>query len=300
MQIHYKILEFTLKAETEINLPDFKGSAFRGGFGNILRQITCVLKRQQCIDCPIKTKCIYAYVFETVSDTTANFLNMHKYEKVPHPFVFEPPLDKKKLYQPAEEFKFKIILIGKAIEYLPYFVVTIKELGKVGIGKAKGKFIISNISSSNSETISLNSVNLEQNFTKLSLNILTPIRIKYNRSLVNQLDFHVLIRSILRRISLLYYFHCKKEPLQVDVNSLIEKAEKVKILDDNTRWYDWERYSSRQDTRMKLGGVVGEITYEGDITPFIPFLKACEILHVGKGTSFGLGKYEIVNHQIKL
>ncbi|MGC8938839.1 MAG: CRISPR-associated protein Cas6, partial [Thermodesulfovibrio sp.] len=167
MQIHYKIVEFTLKAETEINLPDFKGSAFRGGFGNILRQITCVLKRQQCIDCPIKTKCIYAYVFETVSDTTANFLNMHKYEKVPHPFVFEPPLDKKKLYQPAEEFKFKIILIGKAIEYLPYFVVTIKELGKVGIGKAKGKFIISNISSSNSETISLNSVNLEQNFTKL-------------------------------------------------------------------------------------------------------------------------------------
>ncbi|MGC9046101.1 MAG: CRISPR system precrRNA processing endoribonuclease RAMP protein Cas6 [Thermodesulfovibrio sp.] len=300
MQIHYKIVEFTLKAETEINLPDFKGSAFRGGFGNILRQITCVLKRQQCIDCPIKTKCIYAYVFETVSDTTANFLNMHKYEKVPHPFVFEPPLNKKKLYQPAEEFKFKIILIGKAIEYLPYFVVTIKELGKVGIGKAKGKFIISNISSSNSETISLNSVNLEQNFTKLSLNILTPIRIKYNRSLVNQLDFHVLIRSILRRISLLYYFHCKKELLQVDVNSLIEKAEKVKILDDNTRWYDWERYSSRQDTRMKLGGVVGEITYEGDITPFIPFLKACEILHVGKGTSFGLGKYEIVNHQIKL
>jgi CRISPR/Cas system endoribonuclease Cas6 (RAMP superfamily) len=45
---------------------------------------------------------------------------------------------------------------------------------------------------------------------------------------------------------------------------------------------------------MKLGGVVGEITYEGDITAFMPYLKAGEILHIGKGTSFGLGKYQII------
>ena len=43
---------------------------------------------------------------------------------------------------------------------------------------------------------------------------------------------------------------------------------------------------------MKMGGFVGEITFEGDIEPFMPILKAGEVLHVGKGTGFGLGKYK--------
>lgn len=295
MQINYKILEFTIKAETELKLPDFKGSAFRGGFGNVFRQITCVLKRYDCVECPLKAKCIYAYVFETVSDGAADFLNMHKYERVPHPFVFEPPLSKKKIFLPGQELNFRVIIIGNAIQYAPYFAFTFKELGYAGIGKNRGKFSVSKILSTNEKTISLQPQEAsEGSFTKLSLNILTPIRIKYERALIEKLEFHILIRSLLRRLTLLYYFHCGKQPPQIDVKSLIEKAEKVKILNDNTQWYDWERYSSRQNTRMKLGGVIGEITYKGDITAFIPFLKAGEILHVGKGTSFGLGKYKII------
>ncbi|GAB5046954.1 CRISPR system precrRNA processing endoribonuclease RAMP protein Cas6 [Thermodesulfovibrio sp. TK110] len=299
MQINYKVLDFTIKAETEIKLPDFKGSAFRGGFGNVFRQITCVLKRYNCVECPLKAKCIYAYVFETVSDGTADFFNMHKYEKVPHPFVFEPPLNRKKIFQTEEELNFRVILIGNAIQYAPYFAFTFKELGNLGIGKNMGKFSISKILSTNEKTISLQPQEMsKRSFTKLSLNILTPIRIKYERTLVQRLDFHILIRSLIRRLTLLYYFHCGKQPPQLDVKSLIEKAKKVKILNDNTRWYDWERYSSRQNTRMKLGGVIGEITYEGEIIPFMPFVKAGEILHVGKGTSFGLGKYEIVDSSL--
>jgi CRISPR/Cas system endoribonuclease Cas6 (RAMP superfamily) len=44
---------------------------------------------------------------------------------------------------------------------------------------------------------------------------------------------------------------------------------------------------------MKLGGLIGDITFEGNITPFLPFLTLGRYIHVGKGTSFGLGKYEI-------
>ncbi len=42
-----------------------------------------------------------------------------------------------------------------------------------------------------------------------------------------------------------------------------------------------------------MGGFVGEVTFAGNIGPFIPLIKVGEILHVGKGTSFGLGRYEI-------
>lgn len=44
---------------------------------------------------------------------------------------------------------------------------------------------------------------------------------------------------------------------------------------------------------MLLGGFTGEITFEGCLGPFMPIIRAGEALHVGKGTSFGLGKYEI-------
>lgn len=294
MNIPYKILNFTLIAETEIKLPDFKGSALRGGFGNILRKITCVLKRLDCTECALKLKCIYAYIFETPPDAQAEILNMNKYEKVPHPFVFEPPVTRKRIFSPDEEIQLKLILIGKATEYAPHFVFSISELGKAGIGKGRGNFRIKEVFSTNLREISLNDKSIYETTEHITIKAITPVRIKYNRDLVRKLEFHILIRSLLRRLSLLYYFHVKRQLPILDIKALIEKAEKIKIIKDGTYWYDWERYSSRQNSRMKLGGVVGEITYEGNIAPFMPYLRAGEILHVGKGTSFGLGKYEII------
>ncbi len=78
-----------------------------------------------------------------------------------------------------------------------------------------------------------------------------------------------------------------------DHRRLIQESEKVAIEKNSLRWWDWERYSSRQGVKMKMGGMVGEITYRGRLKPFFPILKAGEMLHVGKGTSFGLGRYKI-------
>ncbi len=59
------------------------------------------------------------------------------------------------------------------------------------------------------------------------------------------------------------------------------------------RWLDWERWSQRQNAAMKLGGLVGTLTLEGDVAPFAPLLRAAEVLHAGKGATFGLGKVEV-------
>ncbi|NQS90000.1 CRISPR system precrRNA processing endoribonuclease RAMP protein Cas6, partial [Patescibacteria group bacterium] len=93
------------------------------------------------------------------------------------------------------------------------------------------------------------------------------------------------------------YFHCGKE-FKVDFKDLIEKAKKVKRKDSSLSWYDWQRYSTRQNTRMTLGGFIGKVTFsfnEVDPDQFLPFILLGSYIHVGKGTSFGLGKYEIVN-----
>lgn len=130
-------------------------------------------------------------------------------------------------------------------------------------------------------------------YNNLTLHFLTPTRLVYSGSLTIDLEFHVLVRQLLRRLSLLYYFHCNGDSSAGDFKGIIEKAKDVKVANKALHWYDWERYSTRQDEKLKMGGFVGEITFEGNIGPFMPLIRAGEILHIGKGTGFGLGKYEI-------
>jgi len=59
-------------------------------------------------------------------------------------------------------------------------------------------------------------------------------------------------------------------------------------------WYDWERYSSRHKVRMKFSGLMGTITYSGNIEEFLPLIFLVSYIHIGKGISFGLGKYKIL------
>jgi CRISPR/Cas system endoribonuclease Cas6 (RAMP superfamily) len=106
------------------------------------------------------------------------------------------------------------------------------------------------------------------------------------------------IRSLQRRLSLLSYFHCNGDTSGWDFKGVIKQAEDVKVKERRLRWYKWERYSARQDERLKMDGFVGQITFEGDIKPFFPLIKAGEVLHVGKGTGFGLGRYEVTNGKI--
>ena len=61
----YGRYHFFCPLETEAILPPYKGSTFRGVFGHALKKVVCALKRQECPQCLLKEKCVYALVFET-------------------------------------------------------------------------------------------------------------------------------------------------------------------------------------------------------------------------------------------
>ena len=127
---------FTVYACEQIRLPDYKGAVFRGGFGYAFKKVVCVVKGKPCDACLLKQKCIYSYIFETPPPDDTEILRL--YPKVPHPFVIEPPVTEKQVFAPGEPFSFHLILIGNAIDYLPYFIYTFTELGKQGIGLGNG------------------------------------------------------------------------------------------------------------------------------------------------------------------
>jgi hypothetical protein len=140
---------------------------------------------------------------------------------------------------------------------------------------------------------------LNLNRSNLELRFLTPTRIRVQRDLQSGVTFELLMKAILRRIWQVASVHCGVE-LALDHRRLIERAGEVSVVRSHLRWHDWERYSNRQHTSMRMGGFVGEMEFTGLDAEFLPVLALGEVLHVGTGTTMGLGKFEVrLNHQPK-
>ena len=137
---HFKFsqFQFSLKAVDCINLPVYKGSTFRGAFGHAFKKVVCINRERTCASCLLKEKCVYSYVFETPPPPDTS--KMRKYPFAPHPFIITPPLEERRIYREGETLCFELTLVGRSIDYLPYFIYTFDELGGIGFGKGYGKY----------------------------------------------------------------------------------------------------------------------------------------------------------------
>ena len=132
-----------------------------------------------------------------------------------------------------------------------------------------------------------------QKAENVRINLRTPLRIKDNGDLVTKIEFHHLARSLMRRASSMMIFHHGTN-LEIDYTGLSERSRNIKRTKDLTEWYELERFSRRQGGKMKMGGVLGEVTYEGDLGEFLPLLEFGRWAGAGKGSVFGLGQMDYV------
>lgn len=311
-KFHYVPLE-------TLYLPPYKGAVLRGGFGSMLKRATCAVPDTPCQECLLQHRCAYCQIFETPVPEDSRYFEGQSY--APHPFVIEPPDETKTVYSPEDRLTFNLVLIGKAIDYLPYFVFAFTELGRKGLGERvegkRGRCGLEKVESLKAlgkeskaiflgktghllgefSTITFEDILKERGLIadRIVLDFLTPTRIKRGGKLREEIDFEILMRSLLRRILALSYFHCGFEPDQ-DYKGLIERAKKVELVGNDLDWHDLSRYSRRQETRLFIGGFKGKIVFKGPLEEFLPFILLGEYIHIGKGTAFGLGKYRILSN----
>jgi CRISPR/Cas system endoribonuclease Cas6 (RAMP superfamily) len=288
-------------------LPPYKGSTFRGVFGRALRSVTCALKREDCAICLLNRQCVYAKVFDSHTGRPGRGR-----PSPPHPFVIEPPLSGQTEFEPGESFDFSLLLFGQANQYLPYFVYAFEQMGQIGIGRQifgkRACFQLSEVTGPTGTTIYQSqeqelkadeAVNLVLDdpptplMDQIRIILETPLRLKYQDHFTAELPFHLLIRAALRRIATLNQQFADGEP-PLYYKGLVARAHEVDTVHSTIRWYDWKRYSFLQERTMMMGGMVGAVTYSGLLNEFIPLLRYVEKVHVGKGTTFGLGKIQMV------
>ncbi len=312
----------TLKAVEPLHLPPYKGSALRGGVGHVFKRLACTQPWPCGERCVGGNACAYGYIFETRPPEGSQVLS--KNEHVPHPFVIEPPLDRRGEYPPGEMLAFDLVLVGQAQEYLYDFVRTFSELGRVGLGAGRGRFRVTHVEAVHplsGETaaaydesrpdemviphLPVTAAEIEARAASLPadeirLRFLTPTRLIQDKAPVESPPFRVLAQRLVERVSSLCYFHCGQR-WEMDFASFVEQAAQVEQADCRTRWLQVERYSGRQQERVSLGGFVGDVAYRGNsspgsgqgLAPFRSLFLLGSLVHVGKATIFGNGLYRI-------
>lgn len=289
-------------------LPAFKGSTFRGVFGSALKRVVCAVRERDCASCLLAVRCLYARTFEISGGTGGGGTRI---AAPPHPYVIEPPLATETRFRAGEKFDFSLLLFGSVNEALPYFIYAFETMGEMGFGRRVGGkragFRLERVQCGGGTVYdgASRKLVLPQSLKKLSLpeadgaespgsvevKLLTPLRLKSGNAFTAELPFHILVRAMLRRISSLFAVHGEGEP-PLDYKGLVAAAHGVATVKSSLRWHDWERWSGRQEQTMLMGGLLGSISYEGAIGPFLPLLELSRELHLGKQTAFGLGQID--------
>ncbi|MYC75349.1 CRISPR system precrRNA processing endoribonuclease RAMP protein Cas6 [Candidatus Poribacteria bacterium] len=310
---------FTYTVQESLRMPQNKGNVFRGGFGYLLHHITCVGTAQECEKrCRFPERCVYSKCFETPVPDDSPMLRGQPY--APHPFILEPPRTGKSDFAPGDTFTCNLTLIGEAINLLPWMVFTFDQMGKrrIGLQGERGQCQLDSVESLSahgndppqtiytaaSEMLTDDGIVLRladvmhatpHTADTIELKFLTPTSIKVDGKWTSRLTFEHLIRNLLRRIRFLNYFHCGEDvDAEVDAHGLIVTAQSVSHQ-SCLQWLQRGRYSHRAKARIPMSGFIGTIRFEGDITPFLPFIFLGESLHIGHHTAFGYGQYRVID-----
>ena len=295
-------LHLTVRAEGALQLPPYAGSMLRGAFGHALLALS-PLPHTDGQPCALHATCPYCQLFAA---PPLPGHSLQKFSHMPQPYVIEPPTSGAQRLQAGQTFGCGLVLIGNALGLLPTVLQAWHRALRTGLGAAHTRCTLLDIHDENG-TRRL----IEKDFvlstlittvppapalgTQATLHFHTPLRLQVQGKPVRaaQLTARDLLIALARRSQLLSDVHLGAAAPQLDFAALSTLAADITLHSEDLQWFDWGRYSQRQQQEMQLGGLLGSVQLRGDLAPFAELLHQGQWLHVGKNASFGLGGYRM-------
>jgi hypothetical protein len=302
---------FRLTPTAPLALPLYgRGGVLRGGFGLAFRRRVCHDLDLVCRACPKHAHCAYPDVFESAPPPGSQ--RLRTFTDIPRPFAFDPPDDPRTLFNPGDELRFGLVVVGRANARLPHFVAAFRDLARTGLGPRRGGFELLAVEAEAADG-SLRAVAAESDGgeapqlragdllrpgdaarASVTLRFETPLDLRDGGRVVERPAFGALIRRLRDRAAALAAFFGER-PLELDFRSLGERAESVRLAHDRTRRVQVSRLSTRTQARHDIGGLVGEACYEGAaVGALMPLVRLGELIHAGRHAAFGNGRLRVV------
>lgn len=242
-------------------------------------------------DCP----CRLTFAQELSADPSA----VRRYQKPPLPFAFQMPL-------PAgpdrNEEELGLVIVGAATRYPELYIKSVQHLcgrnSSFGLGiqcrevsavAADGSRQLLGDGSGRLDLAALPFRAFSEvesapvsNAGSLSLELCTPLRLIQNGRPLRSPLFADLAGSLFRRVSALAYYYGGIE-LDHDFKWLTAQSRVINSMSQ----LEWAHWSGVQQ------GCIGKICFSGELEEFLPFLRLGELLNVGKGAAYGMGRYTL-------
>lgn len=306
-------LRFGCEALTLVHLGAQAGSQIRGALWEVLRDFACTSSAQRgqpehSLHCPM----CFILAMEANS---ARGMNPAR------PLVIRPPLPVRAgddmLFYPGDSFNLELLLIGRAAPLFPYVAQGVQRMGHTGIGFGRGRYLVQRIQLFNPfkgsavNLLTRNSVAMPQNPVsrgdiaglagqmageRLRLRFLTPTQLTSQERTLARPDIAVLVMRLLERLQALELHYGRPAPHEVwesRHHTLAAVAQQMRIVRDDTRWIRVRSGSKRANRMQDLGGFVGEMLLEGEVSSLTEWLLWGTLVNIGKNAVKGNGRYEI-------
>lgn len=298
-----------------VELPDFVGSTLRGAFSAALKSSACKGNETRACEasCGWPALCAYGALMETpVPDNAPGRLKGSRF--APHPLVLTA-IGVGGVLFPGDDFEIEITLVGKSAGRVKETIAALARMASLGIGKGRGELALKQVFDAESERLVWNdngpdeldlsvlsptnlvlaAAEAEANVSRLRLTLATPLQLSRGGQMVEELDAGELAYACADRFRLLDGMHGSGD-FSLDAGAI---AKRIRDLDitvtrHELRRLDIDRYSSRQQRKHALSGLVGEMELEGDLGELADLLEVARYIHIGKKTSFGFG--HIITH----
>lgn len=296
-QIRYVKLRFEIQFQESSRLPKNKVSAIRGGLGEMLLCANCIRDRD-CANCDFEGECIVRRTMYSKFDRKPDFVTTG--ESVGYVLECE---NYEEFFEPGQVLEFHLLLFGKTIVYFSQFLQAVYQLGMIGIGKEHALYKLVSIRNTKGREL-MEGRNIRMEYYQIQtigdyiahrlrqkivwekrLRFKTPVTLKYQGVYQEKPTLEAVISAAFRRLYILDCFE------GLDCEKMDWKKEYPKVLEEDFREITVYRYSTTKNKKIALRGVKGDMQLSELPEELLLVLLAGEVMHIGKNTSFGFGRY---------